>query len=150
MRFLPLLLCVLALPLPAAEVEIVRIWPRHREATEFIGIGEYFGRAEDTGDRTILRSKPAERSGYYWLVRVRSSEPIPDATVEIALIRPGRTKPEVHRFSTALPGDSHPLLLGLTGSDWPDPDARPLAWRVRIVGRGGEQLAAERSFLWEH
>lgn len=149
-RSLLLLLLIVTPAAAAAEVEFVHVWPRYREATSFLGIREYFGGEEPDRGRTIRRSQPDERSGYYWLVRTRSDRDLPEATFEVSLLRPGETEPELRRFPVPLPTGSHPVLLGLTGADWPAANVRPLAWRVRLIGPGGEQLAVARSFLWEH
>ena len=149
MRLIRLLAFLLLLPpLGAADVELVRVWPGYRTADSFVGIREYFGRPEAASGRTILRSQPADRSGYYWLLRTRSTEVIPGAVVELSIIRPGRTEAETHRFPAPLPAGSQPVLVGLTGADWPDPEQAPLAWRIRILDADGTPLAEERSFLW--
>jgi hypothetical protein len=136
------------LPLTAAEVDLVRVWPGYRTAESFVSIREYFGGEESPGKRTIVRTQPQERSGFYWLARVRSDQPVPDATAELAVIRPGRTEPDVHRFSLAIPRGQRAILLGLTGSDWADPSVRPSAWRLRLFDSAGQPLASEQSFVW--
>ncbi|HEX2099215.1 MAG TPA: hypothetical protein VHF69_01045, partial [Candidatus Synoicihabitans sp.] len=85
--------------------------------------------------------------GFYWLVRTRSSAAVAAATVEIGVLRSGETEPAFHRFTVAIPAGRHPLLIGLTGSDWPDPEERPVAWQVRVLDESAE-LAHEQSFLW--
>jgi len=141
--------CLLALSIGRAEVDLVRVWPGYREAGSFVGIGEYFGQPESTGNRVVWRSQPASRGGYYWLIRARSDVAVPEATVEIAVIRPGQTDPEFHRFQAELPAARSVVLLpGLTGGDWPDAAVRPLAWRIRILDSTGTARAVEQSFLW--
>ena len=131
-----------------AEVELIRVWPGYRTADSFVGIGEYFGGEERTRGRQIRRSQPAERGGYYWLVRVRSAVAVPEALLELQVIRPGQPDPETHRFPCALKPGSQPILVGLTGDDWPEAEVAPTAWHVRLLDPTGATLAAEGSFLW--
>lgn len=142
-----LLLCLTA-PLAAAEVQLVRVWPGYRTADSFVSIREYFGGTESTGRRTILRSQPPDRGGYYWLARVRSDAEVPNATAELAVIRPGRVEPDVYRFALTLPRGHRAVLLGLTGSDWPGESVRPTAWRLRLLDAAGQVIASEQSFVW--
>lgn len=142
-----LFLLTLLAPTLWAQVELVRVWPGYRSAESFVGIGEYFGRPEDTGGRIIRRSQPAERGGYYWLIRLRTPQ-AQEAEVQIEVVRPGRTEPERHRLAAPLPAGRPVLLVGLTGADWPDAEERPLAWRIQILDSQGRPLAGEQSFLW--
>jgi hypothetical protein len=149
MRLLPcFLLAAFTGSWAAAEVSLVRVWPGYRASETFVGIREYFGGDEPNGGRTTLRSQPDERGGYYWLIRARSSEPVPEAVVEVQFIRPGRSESETRLFTCSLPEGSRAILIGLTGSDWPDAKARPTAWKVRLLDPAGNVLAAEESFLW--
>jgi hypothetical protein len=68
--------------------------------------------------------------------RIPSSAPRNQQTVVIA------------KFKTRLPAGRHVTLAGLTGADWPQPEARPVAWRLRVLNGAGQELAAEQSFLW--
>jgi hypothetical protein len=131
-----------------AEVELIRVWPGYRTAESFVGIREYFGGEEQTSGRLILRSQPAARAGYYWLVRVRSAIAVPEAQLELQVVRAGNPDPETHRFPCSLKTGSQPILAGLTGGDWPDAQARPTAWQVRLLDPSGETLVSETSFLW--
>ena len=146
-RLIPLMaLCLLPV---RGEVDLVRVWPSYRTAESFVGIGEYFGQPENTGGRVVLRSDPESRAGFYWLIRLRSDVSVPDVVVEVSVIRPGETEPDIRRFTTMLPADRSIVLLpGLTGEDWPDAEARPLAWRIRILDSSDRELAADQSFLW--
>ncbi|MFH1498774.1 MAG: hypothetical protein ABII82_13215, partial [Verrucomicrobiota bacterium] len=145
---LPLLLLVNA-PLLASEVSLVRVWPEYREAASFKRIAEYFGGSEVRRGQTILRTRPAERDGYYFLTRIKSAAAAPGAILVVQAIRPGQSDAEVHFFPADLPKGSHAFLLGLTGEDWTDGQTNPLAWQVRVLGADGSELAREQSFLWE-
>ena len=40
------------------------------------------------------------------------------------------------------------VLLGITGSDWPNPDKKALAWRITLIDGQENELAVHESFLW--
>lgn len=149
MRLLTPLLLVLSAPLLSAQVNIVRVWPEYREAKSFKRIAEYFGGGESSRGQTIIRSRPDERGGYYFLTRLKAGEPQPGAILVVQAIRPGTNEPEVHFFPADLDKGSRAYLLGLTGEDWPAGAQAPLAWQVRVLGADGSELAREQSFLWE-
>lgn len=141
--FLSLVSC-----LNAAGVEFERIWPGYRDAASFTGIGEYFGGSENTRGRTVLRSTPGERAGFYWLIRTKGNAPTDHATLRIEFRRPGTTTVETQSFPFQLPARSRPIYAGLTGADWPDATTRPTAWRIQLLNADGTVLAEQSSFLW--
>lgn len=132
------------------ELEIIRVWPGWREASSFERIGEYFGRPENNRREVVLRSQRAEREGYYFLVRVKSPEPVPAAQFELQVIRPDAPQPKRFTFPVAVPAKQTVFQLGLTGPDWPGGKiASPIAWRLALVSGDGRLLAEQKSFLWE-
>ncbi len=151
MRPLPLLLlALLAAPaaLPAADVTLVRVWPGWRAADSFSRLSEYFSGLENDGGQTVLRSQPAERGGYYFLVRTQTDAAVPGARVELQVLLPGVEKPRTFTFPAALPAGSHVTLAGLTGSDWPGAKTAPIAWHLAVLDPKGAVLATTQSFLW--
>ena len=151
--FLPLLVLLApmsSLPLAADGLELVRVWPGYRDAASFTSIGEYFGGTEPIRGRTVLRSQPDSREGFYWLVRTRADEALADLRLEITVLRTDPPDTEHFEFNFSLPAGSHPVYAGLTGSDWTDPETRPRAWHLTILTRDGTVLATEQSFLWEN
>ncbi len=135
---------------PAADVEVVRILPGWRDAASFERIGEYLHGKEDTGGIAVLRSRPDERAGYYWLVRLKNrSAPVTEARFELDVITPAAPEPKTFVFPFRLPAGSALFNLGLTGADWPTAKTQPAAWRLRVLGPDGRALAVEKSFLWE-
>jgi hypothetical protein len=146
-RFAVLLFVLLAAKL-VAQVEFVRVWPSYRTADSFVRLAEYFGAPESPVVDTLLRSQPTNRAGYYWLVRTRAAAAQPGARYELALVPPGATAPVTYTFAHDLAAGNHVTQLGLTGTDWPDPAARPLAWRVTLLDAGNTILATRQSFLW--
>jgi hypothetical protein len=150
-RLLPVLL-LLALPAaaPAAGVEFVRVISGWRDAASFQRVSEYFGGRENTGGMIVLRMRPGERAGFYWLVRLKNDgAPVPGAKFELQVITPAAPEPKTFTFAAAVPAGSALYELGLTGADWPDAKARPAAWRLRLLAADGHTLIGEQSFLWE-
>jgi len=132
----------------AGDISFERVWPGYRTADSFTRIGEYFGGEERHPGQTILRSRPGERAGYYWLVRTRAEHAPPGTRFVLEIIPADSTAITRHEFPVIIPAGSHPTLLGLTGADWPGPDHRPTAWRLRLVDVTGESLVSVQSFLW--
>lgn len=151
MRFslVALLLAALASPLSAADVQIARVWPGYRTAESFERISEYFTGRENSGRDIILRTQPSAREGFYFLTRLANrAAAIEGATFELSVISPTSALPRTHRFVANIPAGSRAFQLGLTGNDWPDPQAEPVAWQVIVWGPDGTELARKHSFLW--
>jgi hypothetical protein len=158
MRFLAVLVCVCASGMPsvlgraesvvgASVARFERIWPKYREAESFERIAEYFGGAERRGE-LVARSRPEARAGYYFLTRVRTQAPVPGAILALEYTVEGDDAARVQFFSVDLPVGSPVVLAGLTGEDWPSGATEPSAWRLRLLGGDGAELAREQSFLW--
>jgi hypothetical protein len=149
MRFVRLFLFVLlsTAALAASDVTLVRVWSGPRTAESFARISEYFSGEENPGAQTIVRTQPGSRAGYYWLIRTKAGTAT-EATIELSVLAPDSAAPRIYTLSTRLPAGRHVTLAGLTGADWPQPEARPVAWRLRVLNGAGQELAAEQSFLW--
>ena len=151
MRPIASLLLVLTLGFTTAsagDLQIVRVMPDYQPADAFVRISEYFNGKENTGGATILRTQPSSRAGFYFLVRVKTDKPIDVAWIEAQVITPTVPEARTDSFSISLPAGSHVFKLGLTGTDWPDPKAKPVAWKLRFLSVEGKELASEQSFLW--
>jgi hypothetical protein len=148
-RILLVLACLTPLVLSAADLMIVRVWPAYRTADSFTRISEFFSGRENTRGETVLRSQPATREGFYFLTRFKNSGPaLTDVRVELQVITPSSAQPRSYSFAAALPSGTQVLNIGLTGSDWSDASAQPVAWHLKLVGPDGRELAREQSFLW--
>jgi hypothetical protein len=148
--FLLLLLALGAVTTRGADVEFLRVWPGWRDADAFDRISEYFGGRENTGRQTVLRTHPDARSGYYFLVRVKSASAVPDLKFALSVIRPDTPAPKTYEFKAVVPAKETVFQLGLTGPDWPAGDqANPVAWKLALVGPDGRVLTERKSFLWE-
>ncbi len=151
MRTALLLACLLApLAARAGEVGFVRVWTNWRSAESFERISEYFTGVENTGSEVVVRSQPARRDGYYFLVRVSNHGAAqPAAKLVLSIIKPDAPQVRVYTFPAPLAAGDTVFNLGLTGADWPDPKARPVAWKLEAVATDGAVLAVHKSFLWE-
>lgn len=133
----------------AADVEFTRIWPAWRDTASFVRISEYFGGKENSGRQTMLRTRPDNRDGYYFLTRVKNDGGAkPEVRFVLEIITPASPVPKTYTFPAELPARSHVFNLGLTGDDWAGEDVHPVAWRLRLLTADDRELAAEQSFLW--
>lgn len=127
----------------------MRIWPGYRTAEDGERLVEFFGKPEPTGARTILRSQPDKRAGFYFLVRLEAPG-LPDGARlwRLRYLIPGSPKMRVREFPVTAHIRRTVFELGLTGDDWLDPKALPTAWQLSLIGSQGEVLVGEQSFLW--
>ncbi|MBI5426283.1 MAG: hypothetical protein HZA32_19585 [Opitutae bacterium] len=151
MRHLALLLVLAtaATTLSAAEVRVVRVFTGWRDAASFKRISEYFTGRENSGGEVVLRTQPAARGGYYFLVRTDNDGPARDIRFRLEVVTPGATQPRHFEFSAALPAGNQVYQLGLTGADWAANTISPMAWKLELVDADGKVLATEKSYLWE-
>jgi len=134
----------------AADLSIVRVWPGYRTAESFERISEYFGKNEEPAAQHIVRTQPSERTGYYFLVRLKNENTeITGAHFELQIVTPFATLPKTFTFDSSIPHGSHAFQLGLTGADWPGkPKDEAIAWQLRVLSSDGTELSRTQSFLW--
>ena len=137
---------------PTHALEFRHVAYRYVEAKSFKRISEYFTGRENPGNRLLCRSRPAEREGLYFILSLdEHSRKLPQGSqFVVEFIRPD--DPETQTIRILVP-EKRPrgkeIYLGLTGDDWQDKTARPVAWRLRLVDASGEVIAERKSFLWE-
>jgi len=154
-RFLFLAATTITAALPAialakeGDVTIVRVFTGWRDAASFKRISEYFNNQENTGRETLVRTHPDQRAGFYFLARVASPGPARAVKITVQLMTPTDAKAKTYTFAADLKSGTTVLDLGLTGSDWTDPKANPVAWKLDILSAEGDTLATEKSYLWE-
>ena len=132
----------------ADGIKVVRLLPEYMPAASFMRVSEYFNGKENTRGATIVRTKPESRDGFYFNLRTKTESAIELAWIELQFITPFSTDTRTESFAVSLPKGSHLIRFGLTGTDWPDPTARPVAWKLRLLGADGAELATEQSYLW--
>lgn len=127
----------------------MRVWPQWLEAEPFKRISEYFTGRENTGGRIVVRTHPDDRTGLYFLVRVKNPGPLIVGTrFVLEIVAPGNPFPRTYRFPANMPAGGKVCMLGLTGPDWPAKKVQPIAWRLDLVAADGRTLAEAKSFLW--
>jgi hypothetical protein len=137
-------------PVQAADVTFVRLWPGYRTAESFERISEYFTGGENTGGQVVLRSQPAERAGFYFLARLKNAgAAITGATFELNIITPASAAPRTFTFAGDLPAGQCVFNLGLTGTDWPSRKTQPVAWKLVVLAPGRAEITSAQSFLWD-
>lgn len=149
MRLLALLLAC-AVSASAAELTLVRVFTGWRDAASFKRISEYFNGREDTGGEIVVRTQPAVRDGYYFLVRTQNAGAPVDAKLVFHVVLPDSPAPKPFAFTARIPSGSAVLNLGITGADWPARDVVAAAWKLQVLGPAGDPLAVSQSYLWEN
>ncbi len=133
----------------AADLTFVRVWPGYRTAESFERISEYLTGQENAGGHTVLRSQPAQHAGFYFLVRLKNAgDAVAGTRFELSVITSASATPRTLNFTADLPAGQHVFDCGLTGTDWPDAAAHPVAWKLVVRASGGAELASTQSFLW--
>jgi hypothetical protein len=132
----------------AGGLEVVRLLPEYLPAASFVRVSEYFNGKENTRGATIVRTQPNSRDGFYFNLRTKTESAIDLAWIELQIITPFSTDTRTESFAVSLPKGSHLIRFGLTGVDWPDAKARPVAWKLRLLNTDGAELATEQSYLW--
>ncbi len=144
-----LLFALLAATASASDLKIVRVFTNWRDASSFKRISEYFDGKENTGGELVLRTHPEERSGCYFLLRVANGSTNVAVKLQLTLVTPTSAKPTTFAFPVDLKSGDTVINLGLTGADWPDKKANPVAWKIDLLGADGKSLASNASYLWE-
>lgn len=133
----------------SSDLSIVRVYSSWRDAASFKRISEYFDGKENTGREIVLRSHPDQRTGYYFLVRLKNSAAPLRANAHLQLIRGDWTTPRTTVFPMEIGTGSTAFQLGMTGPEWQDPKEQPIAWHLEVFAEDGRVLASEKSYLWE-
>ncbi len=133
----------------AADLTIVRVYTGWRDAASFKRISEYFDNKENTGGATVLRTHPDQHAGYYFLVRAANPGAPRPVQARLEIITTTNTRPASYTFPAELKSGDTVLHLGLTGSDWTDAKASPVAWKLELVDADDRIIATEKSYLWE-
>jgi hypothetical protein len=144
-----LFLALSAASVSAAELTIIRVFTGWHDAPFFKHISEYFNGRENTHGEVMLRTHAAQRAGYYYFVRIVNHGAPAAVKINVQMITPTESRPKTHTFETNLKSGETVLNLGLTGADWPDAKANPVAWKLDVVAADGRVLATEKSYLWE-
>jgi hypothetical protein len=136
--------------LRADPVTLVRVWPQWHDADSFKSYYEFKKGDELTGNFVVIRSQPKDRNGLYFLTRVENkAAPISDVIFTVRVIKPDSTDTLSYSFAAFIPKGGQLFEIGLTGTDWANAKAQPVAWSVELHAPDGRLIAAKSSFLWE-
>jgi hypothetical protein len=144
-----LLLILSAVSALGADLTIVRTFTGWRDAASFKRISEYFDGKENTGNETVLRTHPEQRTGYYFLVRLANPGAARNVRFQLQLFEQGAATLRTVAFPAELKSGSGVFQLGLTGPEWQDAKSQPVAWHLQVLADDGSVLASEKSYLWE-
>jgi len=138
----------------AADATIVRVWPLWHDADTFQSFYEYETKRELIGlwrgKWVVLRSHPEDRSGLYFLTRIKNPGPVlPAAAIVVRVIYPTSTDTKVFTFPVNVPAGKQLFEIGLTGMDWTSSHIMPVAWEVELQTPDGRVLDRKFSYLWE-
>ncbi len=131
------------------DLSIVHVYTGWRDAASFKRISEYFDGKENTRGEAVLRSQPDQRAGFYFLVRVKSSAGPRALKATLHIVTATNTRPADYSFPIELKAGETVVHLGLTGSDWSNPNGHPVAWKLELKDAADHLVAAESSYLWE-
>lgn len=148
-RAVPLLMLLVAFA-PAFGLTIEKAYTRYYDEGGIRPIGQYFGASlTGQGFRTVIASQPAKPAGQYFIVHLKDAGSASPATARMRLYTTESKVPSTRTWELAGTELDNWLYLGLTGSDWPDEDIRPLAWHIELLDDKGTVLTEWKSFLWE-
>jgi hypothetical protein len=126
-------------------------YTRYLETAHFQTVSEFLTGEPSERSEVVLRTQTGERDGEYFILTLDTQvAAFPAEAIAVLEVVPTNAKEPLNfRFPlTAVRGQSKELYLGVTGSDWPNPEIDALAWRVQV--KNGETVLAEwKSFLWE-
>lgn len=134
------------------EPKISYVLNRYISDPETRSIYEVFTGEETTYGKLVIRTQPDKRAGMYFFVMFGYD---PDdialaCTFELSVDSTGDSKTKTYKFTVP---ETHSvtreIALGVTGSDWPGPDAKVNAWKLVLKSPTGKILAQKYSWLWE-
>lgn len=131
-------------------VVIETAYTRTYAADEIRTLGNHLGSPlSEQGFRTVVASQPTDPGGQYFILHLEEMETGTVATARMTLYTTAGKDSTRHTWT--IPGTSLEswLYLGLTGSDWPDSEVRPLAWKIELLDASEAVLSEWKSFLWE-
>ena len=133
----------------SASIEIVRF--KNMVEKDFANIKEYFNGIEDQSYRSVFRTDNSERSGFYFIVKLNSkiSDLSPDTIISLEWIPYGELKPKKVSYTIKNRAQGYEILLGLTGTDAPEGNQAPIAWKIDLLNAESESISSEQSFLWK-
>jgi hypothetical protein len=120
---------------------------KYYEEESFTRISEYFDGVEATGNRLIIRSDSGHRTGHYITFQLSDSHSVDHFKLEVYEF--GEKEPKDYLFKAEAPIEANqPIFLGLTGGIWGEKLKPPVAYKLSVIGTGGNTIESATSFLW--
>ena len=133
------------------EPKISYCLPRYLSDAETRTIAEVFSGDELSYGHLIMRSQPQKRAGMYFFVMFDYDPDYIALACKFILEVDSTKHPHTRKFVFDVP-ETHSVLreikLGITGSDWRDPDEKVNAWRLTLLSPSGKILTQKQSWLW--
>ena len=149
------LLTLTALGLQAAnsipKIRIFTVDVEYLTASNFKSLAENVTGNEDMGEAGIVRSDPESRDGMYFVLQLsRYIKHIPlGSQVLVQYTRSDNPQATSKTMPlTDLNKNGSYLYVGITGPDWPNPDAKVTAWKITILDPNGNPIVERKSFTW--
>ncbi|MDA0348566.1 MAG: hypothetical protein O3C43_16655 [Verrucomicrobia bacterium] len=120
---------------------------KYYEEESFTRISEYFDGVEVSGNRIIIRSDSDHRTGHYVTFQLSGNHSIDHFKLEVYEF--GAKEPKDYLFKADTPiAAKQPIFLGLTGGIWGEKLKPPVAYKLSVIGTGGNTIESATSFLW--
>lgn len=118
---------------------------------DFKRIPEFLTGHEFSGSKVYCRTKPSDREGFYFVVKVRGNIPKLEKGSHwlvnwVTSLDPATQEVKVPVSNQNLVGKE--IFIGITGADWLDSSIKPLAWSLCLVDTKKQNIARAQSFLW--
>lgn len=136
-----------------AAYEIRQVYYRYIPEENFMRITEFFNGEENPGVRKLVRSTPEQRSGFYFVLRLKPGwQSLKEGSqLRVHYVPDNVIYPVVYSFDLTEEVRSWKgeIFFGLTGEQWEKEGGEPIAWKLQVVSPEGEVLAVRESFLWK-
>ena len=134
-----------------AKVEMEIRKKAYFSARDFKRIPEFFSGQEFEGWKVYCRSDQKSREGFYFVVKLDgpSQKLSTDAhwILEwVSSLDPVAKSIEIPIENSKIFGKE--VFIGLTGDDWSDKSAQPLAWCLSLMDGQEKVIVKKQSFLW--
>ena len=132
--------------------EIKRITTRYQEADSFKALTSYFTNGDKMGPRNVIRSNEKSWDGMYFIIEFTDRPETFSSKISVTVDVITPFSPDPRKYSFVLENSDHfswEAYFGITGQEWPDSDAAPLAWKVSVKNFEGNILSEQQSYLWK-
>lgn len=150
--YLHLLLMFLVGASATNAAAIKKVTTKYQNADDFKTLSSYFTDGDNIGPRIIEKSQANSWDGLYFIVEFEDRpETFPNKySVLLEVITPFSPQPRSYVYPlSATDKFTWEIYLGITGSDWPNPDAQPLAWKITISDIESTVISEKQSYLWK-